>query len=731
MLDGSDKSTFHALRVMRDVLNQNKKPIIIWAGAGVSKWCGYPTWSETAQDLHSEYLKSELAYNAQEGVRYLDSQDYPGLFDCLRNVNARRYHSKLVSLFAQRPSTPVYDHFVDLLSGIKPLCIVTTNVDESLEHHLPQATTVQRSDLERCLDLLLERRSFVAKLHGSISSVQSLVFTATEYKAIAADIEHLGLLKSLFLQSCVVFLGYGLKDKHILDLFLANSTARSLFGDGPHFAVLPAKMASLPESIKEIRYIPEPHADHRSANIVLDIIRTELRGRLPDSYGLEQDHKKAQCVSAYFISDMHAPIMLMSSERTYSDPSRNNNSPRRFRVLTGMGFEKAELPDKEFSPLHDLTVGLVSFDTVYVPVSCISTICNLIGPSVFSMLIEASVLRFVHFNYEPAVVLPNKTGLVGEVVMFECEGPPEWRNKREYRPPLTREEAVWTQMRLSHLWKPWKYDEWAKKLFKAIDPYIVTLDESELSIPRLTEGALLHPSVQQLLGISDATAPSQIPRWVAFSVLRLAHTILASCVCQRFAIPATKIAFGGEVLASAAFSQVAARDWADNVTSYIVSGTFNTDLGDFAASAPSFFQSILKFRDTQAGVDLRRELLGELASDKGGEFVAAVNAGLRRLVSTCVLEAARSRLSTLLVRQYGDEALTPAVWTNTRNLESITQAWRARSRQELKKHCLKLNVRGKDLCPCGSGETLRLCCARALRQQLSALNGEHFHDPKA
>jgi hypothetical protein len=158
-----------------------------------------------------------------------------------------------------------------------------------------------------------------------------------------------------------------------------------------------------------------------------------------------------------------------------------------------------------------------------------------------------------------------------------------------------------------------------------------------------------------------------------------------------------------------------ARDWADNVSSYVLTSGFSADLGAYVESNPSVLNALMTFRDTQAGVDLRREILEELATNSGAEFVASVNAGLKRLVPTTIMDNARSELSGLLFRTNPDSPVVPAVWTNIRNSDSIARLWRARSKKELDEYCRTRGVRERDLCPCGSGEKLRFCCAQALR----------------
>jgi hypothetical protein len=155
----------------------------------------------------------------------------------------------LAALFTSRTPTPVYGRFLGIVKALTPLQIVTTNVDEMLERNLPAAVTVQSSDLDRCLDLLPAGTSFVAKLHGSVSSVESTVFTTADYQRLLDAPTCLSTLQLLFAQATVVFVGYSLRDKYALDLFEANCGARPLFGDGPHFLVQSSDSPPLPESI--------------------------------------------------------------------------------------------------------------------------------------------------------------------------------------------------------------------------------------------------------------------------------------------------------------------------------------------------------------------------------------------------------------------------------------------------------------------------------------------------
>lgn len=353
--------------------------------------------------------------------------------------------------------------------------------------------------------------------------------------------------------------------------------------------------------------------------------------------------------------------------------------------------------------MHDLIVGLVSFDEIRMPLACAGRLFQLVGESLFTELMNTEVIRFVYFEREPIVMFAGvdevRGGDIGEM-----------HSMIDVNTPLTIDD----QLRKMFVPLPGKEG--------ALEPFLLTIhaaihsfDHTIFNIPSLTRGALLHPSVQKLLGLSDAVVPSSFPRWARFPILRLAHTIQAGCACQSLSIPATKIGFGSEILVGAAFAVSAARDWADTVSSYVLTGRFNTDLGQYVEANPGILQTILDFRDTQAGVNLRKEILAELAVNSGADFVASVNAGLKKLMPTSVLDAAHDELSGLLFKQNPESVVVPAVWTNTKNSDAIAKRWRKRCRKELEDYCHKWGFSDGSSCPCGSGEKLRLCCALALR----------------
>ena len=175
MFDASDPQTVKAVRALRVAVVERTRPLVLWLGAGTSRWCGYLGWTELAQSFHSAFLRRAPKYDQDLANTFLSEQDLPAFFQVCKDADVSIYNSLVVQSFGAPRPTPVFDRLILLLSSVSPLFLLTTNVDEALEKRLPYIT-IQRSDIERVPELISARTSFVGKLHGTVSSVETTVF---------------------------------------------------------------------------------------------------------------------------------------------------------------------------------------------------------------------------------------------------------------------------------------------------------------------------------------------------------------------------------------------------------------------------------------------------------------------------------------------------------------------------------------------------------------------------
>jgi hypothetical protein len=701
MLNACDTETIYAIRALRDVVSERSRPLVLWIGAGASRWCGYPSWEDLADTLHSRFLKTEKQYEREQAIRYLSAKDFPAVFQLCKQSNRKLYNQLLANSFGPARKTPVYERFLDLLKLISPLQVVTTNVDEALEKNLPETVTVQRTDIERVSDLIQAQKPFVCKVHGTISSIEGTVFAADDYKTLLETRPFLDLIQFLFSNSCIVFLGYGLRDDYLIKGLEAASLARPLFGTGPHFAVLPTRDERLPDSIRTITYQTEQRGDHRSSLVVLDILaRARSVPRVATPLPEKHTDSTPDISSAYYIADFTPPGIWQSSYNLQAVGA----SGQGLDITIGTGFVDSELTFRSSTAMHDLTVGLICFDYVCLPLLDLGKVHQLLGSEKFWELIRERALRFVYCPSSVAVLYPNKATMSGgDIGMMKLVG--------DGTAPLSVPQVIRKQLGVV----PGKESE-ADDLFKRLEALVTVLDEAlSAPLPELVRGTLIQPSVQKALGISEDFLPTKVPRWNVFPVLRLGHLVSVGRICQELHIQAARIGFGGETLVSAAFSVAAADDWAEEAAGYVLGARCDTDLGELVFNDPTILTAILKFRETQEGIDLRGRIREILSTNEGNEFIASVNAGLKRNIPLRMLEQARNQLSGLLVAQKNKYPLTSAVWNTIPNSDVALFLWKKRSLEILERYCNENRIGPYDQCPCRSGAKLRFCCLAALK----------------
>lgn len=337
-------------------------------------------------------------------------------------------------------------------------------------------------------------------------------------------------------------------------------------------------------------------------------------------------------------------------------------------VTVGLGFTNDELPFNGSTAPHDLIVGLTCFDVVYFPLTALAKVFSLLGDSLWQ-LVQSSTIRFIYLQHEPGIISPEGAlmGDVGLIRLSDLTGkakPPGVLLRRQITPTPGNESD-------------------AEKLISDVETRIVLFEDADrIELASLVRASFMMPDVARLLGIGEAILPSQVPVWLRFPCLRMAHLVHTGAICDRLGIQAAKIPFGGTRLTSAAFGVQSASESADNYASYVLSGRFNTDVGAAFVAQPVILQDILRFRNTAEGEAFRREIHDQLLANAASDFSASVNAGLAKNISLRILENARDKLSSLLTEKLSSSSV-PAVWTNTFQSDDATWLWRARARSLL------------------------------------------------
>lgn len=699
----ADQETKESLNALLSAAQDQSRPLVIWAGAGVSAWAGYPLWQDLAVKLHSSFSREESTYDKGQASLLLKEAKYPEIFELMRLANQPRYFTFLSEYFGPKKNNAVYLRFISALRRIPTVCIVTTNVDEALEQGLHGlTTTVQRSDIERIPQLLHQRTPFICKLHGSTSSVETMVFSTRDYEAIQQNNDYLNAVRSVLSNATVLFLGYSLRDEYVIRSLYDSAAECPLFGSGAHFIVTSEERIDLPKTVKRIRYVAEM-ADHRAALQTLEA----MFDIIPSQPVLSKNEDSGSAVvskSIYFIADLMPPGTWKTSQSVLIQAPSETTSRQ---MIVGEGYVVGEVELYDYSALHDIIVGLICFDIVCISIDNLARIYELLGSEAFWLFVKSRSLRLVIPPSDPAIIFPDEQSPVGFLTAIAL-------GSRERVGELIRSTSERIREQLKP--EPGKEQE-AEELFRLLESSAIDASEPVMTdqLPAKTHGALINPSVRRMLGVSEGTPVGAIPRWVAFPILRLAKVVNNGRICQRIHANSTRMIWGTEKLASVVFSATNGTEWADEAASYVLSGRYDSDVGAIISSEPGLLLEILKFRESTPGESFRREIAQRLAVDNGGEIITAINAALHHAIPTQVLQKARDQLSGLYIPRNSIPGILPSVWADLRNSDARIAGWRKRSRTMLEEVIKRQKLGAYDNCPCGSGDSLRFCCQHALR----------------
>ncbi len=662
VLNADDTFTTDSVNRLVGAIRSNR-PVVIWVGAGASRWAGFPSWQDLAKRMRRKFRNS-LGFSDVRAQELILSGDYPALFQLCSDTDRVLYNTTLLFELSSDQIRPLYEQFILKLKRLVPLQIVTTNVDLSLERCVGIADVIEASDIERCGEAIRARVPFVAKLHGSVSSIETVIFTTADYQRIVGDARHVAAVKAIFSMASVIFLGYGNNDEYVLKTLAANNSEHELFGSGPHFLVTseagPAKGA-----VHRIAYSIVHHRDHRAALTVLDVIqqgqshtRTEVSPNRADPSGKRRE-------SGFFISDFQP-----SGTRIVGQSLMLKNATVEGAALFGLGFQEGELPSAETVAFHDLAVGLLCFDRVYLPLESLGLVHQHATAPVFWSIVETGAIRFVDVVHQP-IFIAKPEDPIGGIGIFKVNAPDESESRssmsvvRKMLHPIPghEEEGVAKIEGLAHYIQPF-------------------LDSEKLNLPGLVRASLLLPEVSRLLGYSEYIVPSSTPKWLAYPTLRLAHLVQTSLICEQLNIRASRVPFGGRALISASFGVIPAEPTVYDYASFVFTGAYGSNVSGYLERNPNSIFKILEFRESSEGESLRREISDRLENNDGSEFAAAVDGGLKRGIPFAVLQAGRNKFSTLLKAERIISSAT-TIWANANTDDQSLRLWREKSRELL------------------------------------------------
>jgi hypothetical protein len=187
--------------------------VLLWVGAGFSRYAGYPMGQKTVEVLHESLSASEQ--------QQLDpALPLPRYAEELVDLhNGRRFHLTriLQRLFTADPTSTKYHELLAQITFFDK--IVTTNYDTLFER--VYGGRLHKITRGRDIGLGEPKQVEFYKVHGDIQNPDSLVVTEQDYRNFFEKQDSLlwKSLETLMAKYTVLFLGYSLEDQNVLALF--------------------------------------------------------------------------------------------------------------------------------------------------------------------------------------------------------------------------------------------------------------------------------------------------------------------------------------------------------------------------------------------------------------------------------------------------------------------------------------------------------------------------------
>lgn len=345
----SNTTKSHILQIQK-AMKQNK--LVIFAGAGVSKSCGVPTWGELIAEL-----KKELDIDSYES----DYLKIPQLYRNLRKD--KEYFERIKEILKDGNMDIKYNDIHKAILDLNPCHIVTTNYDDLFEQAI-KSRYENFYTISQDKDLPYNRgEKFLIKMHGDFKS-GNIVLTENDYLDYSKNYPLIrSYVMSLFASKLILFIGFSFSD---INLKYILRDVRTCLGDNMQPVYV---LCSGNDNVHQLSYL-ESNYIH-----VVHLSKEEARNTL--------DSQFVECPNDLF-SDERSNILLnqLCLLKKYSE---NNNSALSvvYDFLTQYGDQFTYLGHyiKYIFPRIHWRKVLLQYSSLIIPECYEASIANIIADS--------------------------------------------------------------------------------------------------------------------------------------------------------------------------------------------------------------------------------------------------------------------------------------------------------------------------------------------------------------
>jgi NAD-dependent SIR2 family protein deacetylase len=193
-----------------------REEVVVWAGAGLSMYAGYPSGAALKNKLYESLTKSEKRHVRKSNPL----PDFAEDFVRIRNNNRNELLRILEEVFISYPPKS-NEHHIKLASIPHIHSIITTNYDKLFENSYKEKGQVVHSP--KNVPYIDSRKTQIFKVHGDLSDPESIIITKSDYlNFFSKDTGSNDLwttIKGQLLTKNIVFIGYNVEDPNVEVIF--------------------------------------------------------------------------------------------------------------------------------------------------------------------------------------------------------------------------------------------------------------------------------------------------------------------------------------------------------------------------------------------------------------------------------------------------------------------------------------------------------------------------------
>lgn len=190
--------------------------VIIFAGAGLSIYAGFPSGTKLNEIIYNELTLTEK----EEISKHLSLPELTEQFCRIKNNNRNQLIQILKKTFLKKPEVkPTFHHKISSIPHIKT--VITTNYDRLFEQ--AYGDDAQLICSEKQLSLIDKSKVEIFKIHGDLFDPESIIISQSDYnnffKKETEKNLYWSIIKERLATKNVLFLGYNLEDPNVSIVF--------------------------------------------------------------------------------------------------------------------------------------------------------------------------------------------------------------------------------------------------------------------------------------------------------------------------------------------------------------------------------------------------------------------------------------------------------------------------------------------------------------------------------